>query len=208
MEQDFINYIKFVNGLDVLFVSKHNWVTFFLTFLWVMLFLFVLDLFIVKYVNLLISKQKAIEYDIAGKIEEKENSIKNLKKYRKKSLLFLIISISVFISGVYFADKIKDYKVHEITLLAKEKRMLENKYFKQSLEGIEKYNSLYFDKSDLILFIKDYDVYNQLIRELNEKFYLNHQLTEEEQELKKALEELNGVSENKSSDSLTGQEKK
>lgn len=160
MEQDFINYIKFVNGLDVLFVSKHNWVTFFLTFLWVMLFLFVLDLFIVKYVNLLISKQKAIEYNIAGKIEEKE------------------------------------------------KGMLENKYFKQSLEGIEKYNSLYFEKSDLILFIKDYDVYNQLIRELNEKFYLNNQLTEEERELKKALEELNGLSENKSSDSLTGQEKK
>ena len=208
MEQDFINYIKFVNGLDVLFVSKHNWVTFFLTFLWVMLFLFVLDLFIVKYVNLLISKQKAIEYDIAGKIEEKENSIKNLKKYRKKSLLFLIISVFIFNFGIYIADKAKDYKVHEVTLLAKEKGMLENKYFKQSLEGIEKYNSLYFDKSDLILFIKDYDVYNQLIRELNEKFYLNHQLTEEEQELKKALEELNGVSENKSSDSLTGQEKK
>lgn len=208
MEQDFINYIKFVNGLDVLFVSKHNWVTFFLTFLWVMLFLFVLDLFIVKYVNLLISKQKAIEYDIAGKIEEKENSIKNLKKYRKESLLFLIISVFIFNFGIYIADKAKDYKVHEITLLAKEKGMLENKYFKQSLEGIEKYNSLYFDKSDLILFIKNYDVYNQLIRKLNEKFYLNHQLTEEEQELKKALEELNGVSENKSSDSLTEQEKK
>lgn len=191
MEQQLIEYMQFINSLDILFFSKHEWlretidfVIFFAIFLTGMLAFY--SLF-----HTVKEKQFIIENDrlVNNTEENKEKIRKDFKKYRKYLFIYSLLFLSLFKINFYIKDYFQTYIKNEIQQAAEKNNILNNIYYKNAVFLIKifkednYFNSFVIFKKEVV---KDDETYNKMIKELNEKYYLSS-LSEKELELQKTI---------------------
>ena len=187
MDQSLIEYIKFLEGLDILFFNKYT-VLFYSLSIGLLLLTAILAFdFVMRFFNIVEEKQKVIE--LAKDIKENEkNKIILDYKIKRKKFLFSMLMIILTGSSFYLLNTqtVKHWE-NEITIAANvNKTMLNNPYYKDSVE-LNKKNINY--KTNLIFRLRDEKAYKDLINYLNKKYYLNT-LTEEESNILKAIKEI------------------
>lgn len=187
MDQSLVEYIKFLEGLDILFFNKYTGL-FFSLLIGLLLLTGLLSFdFIMRFFNIVEEKQKVIELteDIAE--NEKNKTILNYKMKRKK-FLFSMLMIILTGSSFYLLNNqtIKHWE-NEVTIAANvNKTILNNPYYQNAVE-LNKINNNY--KTNLLFTLRDAKAYKDLINYLNKKYYLNT-LTEEESNILKAIKEI------------------
>lgn len=184
MDQSLIEYIKFLEGLDILFFNKYT-VLFYSLSIGLLLLTAILAFdFVMRFFNIVEEKQKVIE--LTKDIKENEKIILDYKIKRKK---FLFSMLMIILTGSSFyllnTQTVKHWE-NEITFAANvNKTILNNPYYKDSVELNKNINY----KTNLIFRLRDEKAYKDLINYLNKKYYLNT-LTEEESNILKAIKEI------------------
>ena len=190
MDQSLVEYIKFLEGLDILFFNKYT-VLFYSLSIGLLLLTAILAFdFVMRFFNIVEEKQKVIE--LAKDIKENEKNKKNkiILDYKIKRKKFLFSMLMIILTGSSFyllnTQTVKHWE-NEITIAANvNKTILNNPYYKDSVE-LNKKNINY--KTNLIFRLRDEKAYKDLINYLNKKYYLNT-LTEEESNILKAIKEI------------------
>lgn len=187
MDQSLVEYIKFLEGLDILFFNKYT-VLFYSLSIGLLLLTAILAFdFVMRFFNIVEEKQKVIELVKDIKENEKNKIILDYKIKRKK---FLFSMLMIILTGSSFyllnTQTVKHWE-NEITIAANvNKTILNNPYYKQAVE-LNKINNNY--KTNLLFVLKDAEAYKDLINYLNKKYYLNT-LTEEESNIMKTIKEI------------------
>lgn len=190
MDQSLVEYIKFLEGLDILFFNKYT-VLFYSLSIGLLLLTAILAFdFVMRFFNIVEEKQKVIELvkDIKENEKNKKNKIILDYKIKRKKFLFSMLMIILTGSSFYLLNTqtVKHWE-NEITIAANvNKTILNNPYYKDSVE-LNKKNINY--KTNLIFRLRDEKAYKDLINYLNKKYYLNT-LTEEESNILKAIKEI------------------
>lgn len=192
MEQQLIEYMRFINGLDILFFSKYEWLRETIDFVIFFAMFFTGILVFYSLFNTVKKKQFIIEEDklINNTEENKEKIRKDFKKYRKYFFIYSLLFLSLFKINFYIKDCLQTYIKDEIQVAAKN-NMLDNIYYKQAVFLIKifkednYFNSFVIFKKEVV---KNDETYNKMIKELNEKYYLSS-LSEEELKLQKTIKD-------------------
>lgn len=187
MDQSLVEYIKFLEGLDILFFNKYT-VLFYSLSIGLLLLTAILAFdFVMRFFNIVEEKQKVIELVKDIKENEKNKIILDYKIKRKK-FLFSMLMIILTGSSFYLLNNqtIKHWE-NEVTIAANmNKTILNNPYYQNAVE-LNKINNNY--KTNLLFTLRDAKAYKDLINYLNKKYYLNT-LTEEESNILKAIKEI------------------
>ena len=187
MDQSLVEYIKFLEGLDILFFNKYTGL-FFSLLIGILLLTVLLSFdFIMRLFNIVEEKQKVIE--LAEDIKENERN-KIILDYRTKRKKFLFSMLMIILTGSSFYllnnQTIKHWE-NEVTIAANvNKTILNNPYYQNAVE-LNKINNNY--KTNLLFTLRDAKAYKDLINYLNKKYYLNT-LTEEESNILKTIKEI------------------
>lgn len=191
MEQQLIEYMQFINSLDILFFSKYEWLRETIDF--IIFFAIFLTGILVFYslFNTVKEKQFIIEGDrlVNNTEENKEKIRKDFKKYRKYLFIYSLLFLSLFKIDFYIKDYFQTYIKNEIQQAAEKNNILNNIYYKNAVFLIKifkednYFNSFVIFKKEVV---KDDETYNKMIKELNEKYYLSS-LSEKELELQKTI---------------------
>ena len=190
MDQNLVEYIKFLEGLDILFFNKYTVLFYSLSIGLLLLTAMLAFDFIMRFFNMVEEKQKVIELAKDIKENEKNKIILNYKIERKKFLLSMLMSI--FIGSLFYllnTQTVKHWE-NEVTIAANvNKTILNNPYYKNAVE-LNKINNNYNYKTNLFSTLRDAKEYKDLVNYLNKKYYLNT-LTEEENNIMKTIKEIN-----------------
>lgn len=192
MEQQLIEYMRFINGLDILFFSKYEWLRETIDFVIFFAMFFTGILVFYSLFNTVKKKQFIIEEDklINNTEENKEKIRKDFKKYRKYFFIYSLLFLSLFKINFYIKDCLQTYIKDEIQMAAKN-NMLDNIYYKQAVFLIKMFKEDNYFNSFVIFkkeVVKNDETYNKMIKELNEKYYLSS-LSEKELELQKTIKD-------------------
>lgn len=192
MEQQLIEYMQFVNSLDILFFSKYEWLRETIDFVIFFAIFFTGILVFYSLFNTIKKKQFIIEEDrlINNTEENKEKIRKDFKKYRKYFFIYSLLFLSLFKINFYIKDYLQTYIKDEIQMAAKN-NMLDNIYYKQAVFLIKMFKEDNYFNSFVIFkkeVVKNDETYNKMIKELNEKYYLSS-LSEEELKLQKTIKD-------------------
>lgn len=192
MEQQLIEYMRFINGLDILFFSKYEWLRETIDFVIFFAMFFTGILVFYSLFNTVKKKQFIIEEDklINNTEENKEKIRKDFKKYRKYFFIYSLLFLSLFKINFYIKDCLQTYIKDEIQMAAKN-NMLDNIYYKQAVFLIKMFKEDNYFNSFVIFkkeVVKNDETYNKMIKELNEKYYLSS-LSEEELKLQKTIKD-------------------
>ena len=195
MEQQLIEYMQFVNSLDILFFSKYEWLRETIDFVIFFAIFFTGILVFYSLFNTIKKKQFIIEEDrLINNTEENKGKIrKDFKKYRKHLFIYFLLFLSLFKINFYIKDYLQTYIKDEIQMAAKN-NMLDNIYYKQAVFLIKMFKEDNYFNSFVIFkkeVVKDDETYNKIIKELNEKYYLSS-LSEEELKLQKIVKDFIG----------------
>lgn len=193
MEQQLIEYMQFINSLDILFFSKYEWLRETIDFI---IFFAIFLIGILAFCSLFHTvkeKQFIIENDklVNNTEENKEKIRKDFKKYRKYLFIYSLLFLSLFKINFYIKDCFQTYIKNKIQQVAEKNNMLNNIYYKNAVFLIKifkednYFNSFVIFKKEVI---KDDETYNKIIKELNEKYYLSS-LSEEELKLQKTIKD-------------------
>lgn len=187
MDQSLVEYIKFLEGLDILFFNKYT-VLFYSLSIGLLLLTAILAFdFVMRFFNIVEEKQKVIELVKDIKENEKNKIILDYKIKRKKFLFSMLMIILTGSSFYLLNTQTVKYWENEITIAANvNKTILNNPYYQNAVE-LNKINNNY--KTNLIFTLRDAKAYKDLINYLNKKYYLNT-LTEEESNILKAIKEI------------------
>lgn len=185
MEQQLIEYMQFINNLDILFFSKYEWLRETIDFI---IFFAIFLTGILAFCSLFHTvkeKQFIIESDKKSKEQIKRYFLYFLKSFLIFSLLFL----SLFKINFYIKDYFQTYIKNEIQQVAERNNVLNNIYYKKAVFLIKTFKEDNYFNSFVIFkkeVVKDDETYNKMIKELNEKYYLSS-LSEKELELQKTI---------------------
>ena len=136
-------------------------------------------------------KQFIIESDrlVNNTEENKEKIRKDFKKYRKYLFIYSLLFLSLFKINFYIKDCFQTYIKNEIQQVAEKNNILNNIYYKKAVFLIKTFKEDNYFNSFVIFkkeVVKDDEIYNKMIQELNEKYYLSS-LSEKELELQKTI---------------------
>lgn len=145
MEKELLNYILFLNELDISFFSQNNY-----QFIIVLIFLgaFMGNFF----ANFVTNLQETIKYKkmvnkklkIVVREDGEENVLKNFKTYRKTSFTYLIaFIISVFVT-YYSIIKINEHIKEQVILEAKKHNIYNYPLFQTTIKSIEENNKGFY----------------------------------------------------------------
>lgn len=190
MEEQLIEYMQFINGLDIPFFSKYEWLRETIDFVIFFAIFLTGILVFCSLFHTVKEKQFIIENDrlVNNTEENKEKIRKDFKKYRKYFFIYSLLFLSLFKINFYIKDYLQTYIKDEIQMAAKN-NMLNNLYYKKAVFLIKVFNEDNYFNSFVIFkkeVIKDDETYNKIIKELNEKYYLSS-LSEEELKLQKII---------------------
>lgn len=189
MDQDLLEYIKFLSELKEAHFFKNYWIFAWLFFGFKILLIVVVGGFCVIYFNTLKEKQRIIELTENVKGNKKNELIFSYKKIRKK-LFYSTIIVSLMAVTMYLSNSIMNERLEkEINFIANaNKTILNNKYYKVVVALNEKNIKDY--KTNLFFVLNKSDEYKNLINHLNKQYYLNA-LTKEEYEVINMIEKIN-----------------
>ena len=191
MEQQLIEYMQFINNLDILFFSKYEWLRETIDFIIFFAIFLTGILVFCSLFHAVKEKQFIIEGDrlVNNTEENKEKIRKDFKKYRKYLFICSLLFLSLLKINFYIKDCFQTYIKNEIQQAAEKNNILNNIYYKNAVFLIKifkednYFNSFVIFKKEVV---KDDETYNKMIKELNEKYYLSS-LSEKELELQKTI---------------------
>lgn len=187
MDQSLVEYIKFLERLDILFFNKYTTLFYSLSIGLLLLTGILAFDFVMRFFNIVEEKQKVIELIEDMKENEKNKIILNYKIKRKKFLFSMLMSILTGSSFYLLNNQTVKHWENEVTIAANaNKTILNNPYYKNAVE-LNKINNNY--KTNLFYTLRDAKAYKDLVNYLNKKYYLNT-LTEEENNIMKTIKEI------------------
>lgn len=189
MDQSLVEYIKFLEGLDILFFNKYTGLFYSLLIGLLLLTAILAFDFVMRFFNIIEEKQKVIELTENIKENEKNEIILNYKTKRKKFLFSMLMIILTGSSFCLLNNQTVKHWENEVTIAANvNKTILNNPYYQNAVE-LNKINNNFNYKTNLLFTLRDAKAYKDLINYLNKKYYLNT-LTEEESNILKAIKEI------------------
>ena len=191
MKEELLNYILFLNELDISFFSQNNYqFTIVLMFLGTCIGGFFIDFVtnLQETINYKKMVNKGLEI-VVGE-EGEENVLERFKTYRKTSLACLIgFIISVF-ATYYSIIQINEHIKEQVILEAKKHNIYNYPLFQKTIKSIEDNHRGFYSISSFTDIVKTDESFQKMMSEVEKE----DKITEQNNKIKNAIEKINECS--------------